>query len=372
MKMMIFLMSIITLSLFLGYFAKTSEGLTPNVEPPKVEPSDTVFNIFYNLFNQSNIIILFWFLAIYYVLYLILNMSQQMDFISIEKFFDIVVFGIVALYIIITYLFLPSETRETILQNTGNSYLSYLDDPYSIFSLSLFLFVLYLILFFFSIPLDNDHKSLVISIVESLAWITFTLLIIVDFFKYFLGIPLVSFVTNMFMSLWWDNDSRRTDTSSNIIDMSKNEVFHISNNIYGYEDAQAVCSSFGATLANYNQINDYYNQGGEFCGYGWSSDQMALFPTQESTWQSLQGSESSKNMCGRPGINGGVFDPNYKFGVNCYGVKPPPTEQELSCMNRSIPKTPEQVALEEKVQYFKQNPDLTNIISFNNTKWSEW
>jgi len=49
---------------------------------------------------------------------------------------------------------------------------------------------------------------------------------------------------------------------------------------------------------------------------------MALFPTQQATWQALQTDPVNKTNCGRPGINGGYFDPQTKFGVNCYGVKP--------------------------------------------------
>jgi hypothetical protein len=335
----------------------------------------SVSTIFYNIFNKSNLIILFWFLAIYYILFIILNVSQQSSNISMGKFFDIVVFVILIVYLVITYFFLPLENQEMILQNTGQNYLNYLNDPYSIFSLSLFLFVFYLILFFFNIPLDNENKSLVISIVESLAWITFALLIIVDFFKYLLGVPLLSFVNDGLSYIWNDLPSNYYHQYDITItnDLSNNqqpEVFHIKNNIYTYDDAQAVCSAFGAKLANYNQINDYYNQGGEFCGYGWSADQMALFPTQESTWKELQKSNSNKNVCGRPGINGGVFDPNYRFGVNCFGVKPPPTPQELSCMNNTIPQTPEEVALEQKIQFFKQNADSMNLTSFNKVKWS--
>ena len=38
----------------------------------------------------------------------------------------------------------------------------------------------------------------------------------------------------------------------------------------------------------------------------------------------------TKNNCGRPGVNGGYIDnPYIKFGVNCYGKKPTPTENDL-------------------------------------------
>ena len=66
------------------------------------------------------------------------------------------------------------------------------------------------------------------------------------------------------------------------------EVFHIKRNIYSYDDAKAVCKAHGAKLANYSQIETAYNNGAEWCGYGWSSDQMGLFPTQKETWEKMQ------------------------------------------------------------------------------------
>jgi hypothetical protein len=52
---------------------------------------------------------------------------------------------------------------------------------------------------------------------------------------------------------------------------------------------------------------------------------MALYPTQKRTWEELQREvdPGKRTACGRPGVNGGYFDPTLKFGVNCFGFKPP-------------------------------------------------
>ena len=60
----------------------------------------------------------------------------------------------------------------------------------------------------------------------------------------------------------------------------ENQVFNVPGNQYGYEDAKAVCSAYGARLAKYGELEDAYKKGGEWCNYGWSDGQMALFPTQ--------------------------------------------------------------------------------------------
>jgi hypothetical protein len=105
---------------------------------------------------------------------------------------------------------------------------------------------------------------------------------------------------------------------------------------------------------------------------------MAFFPTQKQTWTNLQSNEKTKNNCGRPGINGGyIQNPYIKFGVNCFGKKPPASDTELNMMiaNQSqvVPKNPEEAILDEKVEYWKKNSDkLLKINSFNHNKWSEY
>ena len=102
------------------------------------------------------------------------------------------------------------------------------------------------------------------------------------------------------------------------------EVFHVYQNQFTYADAPAVCAAYGAEMATLEQIIEAYNHGAEWCGYGWSAGGFALYPTQKATWEALQGEvdQSKRTACGRPGVNGGYFDPTTKFGVNCYGFKP--------------------------------------------------
>lgn len=106
--------------------------------------------------------------------------------------------------------------------------------------------------------------------------------------------------------------------------MIASEVFHISDLQFTYDEAPAVCAAYGGELATLEQIMDAYARGAEWCSYGWSAGGMALYPTQRETWDRLQGEVDTgkRTRCGRPGVNGGYFDPSLKFGVNCYGFKP--------------------------------------------------
>jgi hypothetical protein len=159
--------------------------------------------------------------------------------------------------------------------------------------------------------------------------------------------------------------------------VQKDEVFNISNNLYTYDDAQAVCGAYDAQLATYDQVESAYKEGAEWCNYGWSDGQMIFFPTQKTTWDKLQKTKDHKNNCGRPGVNGGyIGNPYLKFGVNCYGKKPQASDADIARMNAQkgyvYPKSKADIELENKIKYWKDNADkLLNINSFNTNKWFE-
>lgn len=99
------------------------------------------------------------------------------------------------------------------------------------------------------------------------------------------------------------------------------QVFHIGNQEYTYEQAKCKCASYKAKLANYSQMVEAYNKGADWCSYGWSDGQTAYYPTQKCNW--IKKTKEEREKCGKPGINGGFFaDPYLKFGVNCFGKKP--------------------------------------------------
>ena len=152
-----------------------------------------------------------------------------------------------------------------------------------------------------------------------------------------------------------------------------NEVFNISNNKYTYNDAKSICSAYNSRLATYKEVEDSYNAGGEWCNYGWSENQLALFPTQESSYNKLQKIKGHENDCGRPGVNGGFIDNSeIRFGVNCYGVKPKPSQKDEDLMKaqKIYPKSPKDIDLEKKVDYWKTNLDKVTLSAFNHDKWS--
>ncbi len=153
--------------------------------------------------------------------------------------------------------------------------------------------------------------------------------------------------------------------------LEKKEVFYVGGNDYVYDEAAAVCAAYDSELATYDQVGDAYTSGAEWCAYGWTQGGMALFPTQTKTWQALQGEmdASKRTGCGRPGVNGGYFDPSNKFGANCYGVKPKsPTDKKFPL---PVPRT-DSSAFNSMVSKFKGILNDMNISSFNRSGWSRW
>jgi hypothetical protein len=147
----------------------------------------------------------------------------------------------------------------------------------------------------------------------------------------------------------------------------RHEVFNVSRNIYTYNDAPAVCRALGADLATYEQVKEAYDNGADWCNYGWVKGQMAVYPTQKETFEKLQkGPESSKGSCGAVGINGGYFDnPDLRFGVTCYGMKPSKLQTDAIANEIALPKSADEIEFDKKVQRFRDQMDEMTVLPFS-------
>ena len=236
--------------------------------------------------------------------------------------------------------------------------------------------------------------SVGMTFIEVVLWGVFVFLVLINGLQYFFKVDIRAGIKNLFSKepeidialITPPDDLTENDGTSNTgndaeysdgtvpeITIAK-QVFHIPNNTYTYKDANAVCTAYGAQLANYSQVEEAYDKGGEWCGYGWSADQMALYPTQKTTWNKLQGVKGHQHDCGRPGINGGyIGNENVKFGINCYGYKPKmtPLEKELLEKSTPMPMTRRERLFEKKVGEYRQKlPDML-VSPFNYDNWSQ-
>lgn len=369
-----------------------------------------------SIFNKETLIIIIWFLAIYYIVFVGLGIffesSAQDPRLRTNRSIDIVIVICLLIYLVYSYYTLSNNDKENIVNVVSKEFVREFKDPMSLLYVGFALAILYIFNSMFNISSNRSEKPLTLDIIEHKLVIYALLLLIADFFMYILNIPVVDMISNTISNFWnslTQSNPIKVDSSGNLIEPTptdssgnpitsspgttnyllssiqssiqnavspQSEVFNISNNLYTYDDAQAICAAYGSNLATYDQIEDAYNNGAEWCNYGWSDGQSAYFPTQKDTWKKLDANPATKNSCGRPGINGGyMLNPHLRFGVNCYGVKPTPSASELAQLSQpqqTPPSTPEQQAVDQKVQYWKSQLNNLNINSYNKKTWSEF
>ena len=333
------------------------------------------------IFKEYNLDLFTWFLAIYLVIYFGFGIFINPDQTGFNQTVDIALFVGIIILLIYYYFQLSNYERSHITMTLLDEFKRELKDPNTTLYVGIILVVCYVFMFLFKIPYNYENMPRLLHLLIAKSIIYLVMLLFVMFFTYVLGISIVDNIYDT-VGKWWNDLSNtttqpsKTETKKSIIE--RDEVFNISNNLYTYDDAQNVCSAFGARLATYDEIEDAYTKGADWCNYGWSDNQMAFFPTQKETWKKLQKNPKNKNNCGRPGVNGGYMaNPYIKFGVNCFGKKPKATESDLELMNarknQITPKTASEIETERKVNFWKENADkLLNINPHNEKKWSEY
>lgn len=210
---------------------------------------------------------------------------------------------------------------------------------------------------------------------EIILWSIFIVLIVINGFQYFFNVNFTASIKDIFTDKpKIDLTIQQPPGESTVPQLKiKKEVFNIPSNNYTYDDSKAICQAYGGKLASYNQVEESYNKGAEWCNYGWSDGQMVLFPTQQKTWDKLQTIEGHENDCGRPGVNGGkIANPNAKFGVNCYGFKPIITSAEQDNMKNTpvYPVSMKDMELQKKLEYWKKRVPEILLSPFNKNSWS--
>ena len=235
---------------------------------------------------------------------------------------------------------------------------------------------------------ENDNKESAlfanISILEIFLWAILIIVVLLNGFQYFFNTNITTEISDLLstkpkitiaQSVPEDSNARGDLGSSPSLKMRK-QVFHIPSNIYDYENAKVLCQAYGADLANIDQMEEAHKSGAEWCSYGWSDNQMVLYPTQKSTWDELQKSNdpTKKNSCGRPGINGGYMEnASMKAGVNCYGPKPEMNQSSSKLMS-SIQNVEAGKMLnpehEARVQEMRGKINDIVIAPFNKSAWS--
>ena len=243
-----------------------------------------------------------------------------------------------------------------------------------------FVIIIYYILFsYLGVSVVEGAKAIApspsITFIEVVMWGMFIFLVLINGVQYFFQVDIKTSIKNLFTPVPEVDITVTSPQAPPVPEiMYEDQVFHVPNNIYSFNDAKAVCKAYGSRLATYEEIENAYKKGAEWCGFGWSADQMALYPTQMDTWKKLQKRKGHKHDCGRPGINGGfVAYKKAPFGANCYGHKPKitPEERELMDNEELIPLSPEERRFKKKVEKYRTDLPEILVSPFNYDNWSQ-
>ena len=232
----------------------------------------TLDNSLNGLFNNTLMQYVFEFLAIYIIGYFLIGyvFNQSGDrTLQLVRILDTVVFVFIVIILVITYGNTTIDTIGTQISDSLTAFKEFADNPFSIFAVILFIVLLYSSVYLVRIPMTPDLKPFSIMILENIAFLMIVILLIFDFFKYILDVDLLNYVFEESKVISTPSPSPTVTTMKPTATSppQTDEVFNIRNNLYTYNEAQEVCSIYGAKLATYDEIEKSYNEGGEWCNY---------------------------------------------------------------------------------------------------------
>jgi len=220
---------------------------------------------------------------------------------------------------------------------------------------------------------EDGQASSIKVFFETILWLLFIILLLLNGISYIFGIDIIKSIKTLF---GYESDLNALidlDKKDGIKLVLKEQVFHLPEQIYSYDDARAACIAYDARLASLDEVNNAYSNGADWCSYGWSDNQMALYPTQREKWEKLQKITGHEKDCGRPGINGGyIKDVKGKYGANCYGNKPNIDDDESERMrHRTIyKKNSKEQNFDKRVDFWRNKLSSIEIAPFNHNNWS--
>lgn len=269
-------------------------------------------------------------------------------------------------------LYLPKLGHSAVSTTFGKTKVSFV-------MLLIFIVAIYIVIFSFLNGVNTTNSvggNYIVLLIEILLWLILIYVVYTNIKKYNNdNVDFQAKMENLFntkiseLTVNADTNKKKDKASAQCEDSDDGkEVFHIASNDFTFNEARNICDKYDSRLANYDEIENAYKNGANWCSYGWSKDQLALFPTQKSLFNELKQIPGHENDCGRPGINGGYFkNQNLLFGVNCYGVKPKAKKKDID-YTHAINHTP---LLDNKEKDSKSIQNKYTIAPFNKDKWTE-
>ena len=148
-------------------------------------------------------------------------------------------------------------------------------------------------------------------------------------------------------------------------EQKKEEAFLVKSNIFNKDESNKVCKAlFNSRAATREELNADYNNGANWCNYGWTMDGAAYYP--------LQNNSDTPVCVGSKGLNGGALDGAPKLGITCYGVKPSEKEYtSLETIYRDSSIAEADMAMLEKYRKMMSSGSI-KVAPFNDKVWSRY
>ena len=149
------------------------------------------------------------------------------------------------------------------------------------------------------------------------------------------------------------------------------ELFHVPNQTFTYNEAKLFCKSIGVRLATLNEVKTSYLEGAQWYNMGWTDGQLGLYVLQPRFVRRYP-------SAGTIGVNGGYFrNTNLRMGVNCYGVKPKPDPARIEFSYNELKKEldgddgtqGESQRLQQKYKEMLKDGEIV-VSPWNDRKWS--
>jgi len=189
--------------------------------------TDDLKTLFYTVVNKSNIILLIWFLAIYFVCHFLLGflLKRNVEDLSyqsrLSKMLDMTVLGFFLIFMIASYYSVSIDQKQNILETAADYFKNYINDPNSIVSSMGFIVLLYLVVYLFRIPMTNESKPFFVSLLENSAWILLLITIMVQFFKSIFKISMMDIIYSFFN---WTNIPINTRQVANTVASVRSDI----------------------------------------------------------------------------------------------------------------------------------------------------
>ena len=169
--------------------------------------------------NTSTVLnFVFWALAIYLIFRMLINVFSRSDaggesaaLLMYSRTIDIVLIGSFIALCVYGYNEIPPSDQQNLFGFMIKWTYQFFNDPYAFLECIIFTVIFFVLVYLLQVPMSKDLRPFTVHLVEHKIWILFAIFIIVFFFKYILGIPILDILFNNPFMYWLENRKNDSD-----------------------------------------------------------------------------------------------------------------------------------------------------------------